>query len=209
VLGAFPELAAQVERLRWKAPLEASGFAEPRDRAFLEAIGCGDLAASLKKFWPARGPVWDALAVDERGSGRAVVLVESKSHPNEIYGSGCKAGETSRPRIEAAVRAVQRRLGLAENPSRWLDPLRPNEPGHSAVYQSANRYAHLYWLRDQGVDACLVHVLFIEDPTYGGTTRKEWEEALPRVEDDLGLRGRADPLGGSCLSAGARSGGRA
>jgi hypothetical protein len=75
-------------------------------------------------------------------------------------------------------------------------PLRPNDPGHSSVYQSANRFAHLLWLRERGIEAWLVHVLFHDDPTYRGTTRKEWEAALPQIEDDLGLRGVTVPHAG-------------
>jgi hypothetical protein len=62
---------------------------------------------------------------------------------------------------------TQLRLGMAADADRWIRPLRPDLPGHSSVYQSANRYAHLYWLRDKGIDAWLVHVLFCDDPTYG------------------------------------------
>jgi len=80
-------------------------------------------------------------------------------------------------------------LGLAEEPERWMDPLRPEEHGHSSVYQSANRYAHLYWLRKLGIEAWLVHLLFVEDPTFGRTSREIWEAAVPQIEDDLGLRG--------------------
>jgi hypothetical protein len=74
-----------------------------------------------------------------------------------------------------------------------MKPLRPHERGHSSVYQSGNRYAHLLWLRDQGIKAWLIHLLVVEDPTFGSTTREQWEAALPRVERDLGLEGVAVP----------------
>jgi hypothetical protein len=177
--------------LRWRAPLEADGFREPRDRDFLAAIGCEDLAEELAAFWPTGGPVWDGVAVVESPEGRdGVVLVEAKSHPGEIYGGGSGAtAEASIKRIRGSLETTQRRLGIAIDADRWIRPLRPELPGHSSVYQSANRYAHLYWLHEKGIDAWLVHVLFYDDPTYRGTTREEWEEALPRIEEDLGLRG--------------------
>jgi hypothetical protein len=184
IVGELSELKGR--ELRWVAPLEETGFAEPRDRAFLKAIGCEHLKTSLASFWPVRGPVWDALAVTGDG---AVVLVEAKSHPKEIYGGGTKASPVSRKQITKALAETQRWLGLDEVPERWMDPLRPEERGHSSVYQSANRYAHLYWLRQQGIEAWLVHLLFVDDPTFGGTSRAAWEAALPQVEDDLGLRG--------------------
>ena len=70
-----------------------------------------------------------------------------------------------------------------------MDPLRPDEPGHSSVYQSANRYAHLYWLAGEGIEAWLVHLLFVDVPTFGRAAREAWEAALPQIENDLGLRG--------------------
>lgn len=118
----------------------------------------------------------------------AVVLVEAKSHPQEVYGGGTQAGPVSRERIKKALAETQRWLRLNEEPERWMDPLRPAERGHSSVYQSANRYAHLYWLRKQGIEAWLVHLLFVDDP-FGRTSREAWEAALPQIEDDLGLRG--------------------
>jgi hypothetical protein len=83
-----------------------------------------------------------------------------------------------------------------------MNPLRPDEPGHSSVYQTANRYAHLLWLRDQGVDAWLVHLLVVDDPTYGSTPREEWNRKLPGVERDLGLDGIEVPHASHVFVAG-------
>jgi hypothetical protein len=83
-----------------------------------------------------------------------------------------------------------------------MDPLRPTERGHSSVYQSANRYAHLCWLRKHGIEAWLVHLLFVEDPTFGRTSRADWESALPQIEDDLGLRGVPVPYATHVFVAG-------
>jgi hypothetical protein len=200
----FPEIQGD---LRWRAPLEADGFREPRDRDFLAAIGCEDLVEELAAFWPARGPVWDGLAVIATPEGRdAVLLVEAKSHPAEVYGGGSGATtEASVKRIRESLETTQRRLGIAIDADRWIRPLRPELPGHSSVYQSANRYAHLYWLREKRIDAWLVHVLFYDDPTYLHTTREEWEEALPRIEEDLGLRGVDLPYAGHVFLPGLNS----
>jgi hypothetical protein len=146
----------------------------------------------------AQGPVWDVLAALDFPDGtKGALLVEGKSHPKEIYGGGCAATETSRRRIVEALRATQDWLGVDIPVETWLDPLRPDEPGHSSVYQSANRYAHLYWLRKiAGVDAWLVHLLFVNDPTFGTTSREEWDFALPRIEADLGLTDVQIPYAG-------------
>lgn len=202
VLEQFPELADREPRIEWTAPLEGNGFREPQDRDFLKAIGCEHLADELKRFWPSGGPVWDALARLHFPDGTSgALLVEAKSHPDEIYGGGSKAGESesargleSRKQIAAALAETQRALGVREgDPERWMTPLRASEPGHSSVYQSANRYAHLVWLRKNGVDAWLAQVLFYDDPTYRGTSLEQWKAALPRVGEDLGLRGMKVP----------------
>jgi hypothetical protein len=37
--------------------------------------------------------------------------------------------------------------------------------------------------------AWLMHLLFVDDPTFGRTSGDEWDEALPNIEADLGLTG--------------------
>lgn len=190
VLDQVPELSERAAGIEWVAPLPPS-FHEPRDAEFLRAVGLHHLASDLRAFWPARGPVWDALAIVRvRGGSQGVLLCEGKSHPAEIYGSGTKAGPASRLRIAEALGATQRWLGVREDPERWMDPLRPEELGHSSLYQSANRYAHLYWLRHlHGVEAWLVHLLFVDDPTYRPTPWNVWEPEIERIEAELGLTG--------------------
>jgi hypothetical protein len=188
IFDQVPDLGERATALDWRAPL-APSFSEPRDREFLHALDLDHLAPGLVEFWPSRGPVWDALAVVELGHECGALLVEAKSHPAEVYGGGTKASPTSRAKIERALAETQAALGLEADPGRWLDPLRPNEPGHSSVYQTANRYAYLRWLRDQGVQAWLVHLLVVDDPTWQPTSRETWELALPGIERDLGLEG--------------------
>jgi hypothetical protein len=197
VIDQISDLADRAGSVEWRAPL-APRFEEPRDGAFLAAVGRQDLATSLHEFWPARGPVWDALAIVHlRDGGQGILLCEGKSHPAEIYAGGTKASEGSRMRIGAALAATQDWLGVPHDPERWMDPLRPAERGHSSVYQSANRYAHLYWLRElAGVEAWLCHLLFVDDPSYGATSRECWDKRLPEIEHDLGLQGRTVPFAG-------------
>jgi hypothetical protein len=189
-------LHEQATGFEWRAPM-APEFSEPQDAAFLHALDLDHLAPSLADFWPSGGPVWDALAIVQLRDGLGALLVEAKSHPEEIYGGGSQAGTSgtersskARAKIERALVDTQRRLGFQQpDADRWMKPLRPKERGHSSIYQSANRYAHLFWLRDQGIDAWLAHLLIVEDPTFGSTTRKQWERALPKFERDLGLEG--------------------
>jgi hypothetical protein len=111
-----------------------------------------------------------------------VVLVEAKSHVSEVYGGGCKASARSRKRIDEALELTKRWLGIPSEPD-WT----------GALYQSANRLAHLYFFRKvMGVPAWLVNVYFINDP-YSPTSRSEWEAALVGVKAQLGLAGISVP----------------
>lgn len=185
VLDALPSLASLNAALQWVSPLESENFVEYQDRAFLTAVGLDQVARPLSKFWPRGGPTWDALAAVQvaGGQGRGgVLLVEAKSHPPEVYGGGCRASPRSRRRIEAALERTRRWLGVPEDAD-WT----------GALYQSANRLAHLYFFREvASIPAWLVNVYFLRDP-HTPTTRKEWRLALAQVKAELGLRGIAVP----------------
>lgn len=189
VLRTLPSLASLKARLSWVSPLEAKKFAEYQDRAFLAAVGLKHLAPDLSNFWPPGGPVWDALAAVEipgAAESNGVVLVEAKSYPGEIYGSGCGAKCRSLEMIEAALNQTKHWLHVpAHFP--WTGPL----------YQSANRLAHLYFFREVvGVPAWLVNIYFLRDPRRP-TRIEEWEEALPQVKEKLGSTGVDVPDTGS------------
>jgi len=164
--------------IEWRSPLRESGYAEYRDAEFLAALGLEGLASSLKAYWPARGPRWDALARVTDASlrnGFGIILVEGKSYPDEMK-SSCRATEHSRERIAAAVAKAQEALGAVADPEPWL----------TGYYQLANRLAHAVWLRQQGIKAWLVHLLFVDDP-HRPTTREAWSEALADVKSELGI----------------------
>jgi len=163
--------------LEWRSPLATDDFREYRDKAFLQAVGCGQLAAALKDFWPGGGPRWDALAkVNMASGGIGVLLAEGKSYPEEMAGGGCKAAGESRERIGAAMRTTQEALGMQPDPERWL----------GRYYQFANRLAYTVWLRSQGVEAWLVHLLFTDDP-HGPTDSSTWQGAVDSLHAELGL----------------------
>jgi hypothetical protein len=188
ILAGLPDLAAVEPQITWRSPLRTDGYREYADAAFLERIGHAELSAQLAEFWPAGGPVWDALATyGAPAHGAGVILVEGKSYPDELYGPGCKAGQAgsaasrrSRIKIAAALRQTQTWLEMGEMPD-WL----------GSLYQSANRLAHAYWLREQArIDTWLVHLLFESDPIQP-TTGEQWTEALEQADKLLGL---AQPL---------------
>jgi hypothetical protein len=180
IAAALPDSGLEAGGLKWVSPLESAAFKEYRDEDFLRQLELGALVEDLRRFWPAGGPCWDALARCNDGGG--VVLVEAKSYPREMLSAGCLAGRGSRERIDRALQAAKRWLG-ARADSDWMGP----------AYQTANRLAHLYFLREvAGVRAWLVNVCFVDDPR-SPTTRPEWEQAGQEVLALLGLEGARLP----------------
>ena len=132
--------------LRWVSPRADDRWAEYRDGAFLERIGHPALLSDLKSFWPARGPQWDALGLSNE---MTVLLVEAKAHVGEMASSCSAAAPTSLALIKRSLDATKRAMGVHEAAD-WMN----------GYYQLANRLAHLWFLRERGVDARLVLLQF-------------------------------------------------
>ncbi|MBL8542877.1 MAG: hypothetical protein JNJ63_03630 [Hyphomonadaceae bacterium] len=163
--------------MEWRSPLAADQFAEYRDASFLTLVGAGDVVASLAEFWPQRGPQWDALAVSDRND---ILLIEAKAHIAEMLSPATQARETSRERINIALRATAEALGAA-----------PRAPWSEVFFQLANRLAHLWFLRSAGLPAWLVLVNFVGDKDMGGPHRaREWEAAYQVAFHVMGLPAR-------------------
>ena len=175
----------------------------------LAALGLERLAPDLATFGRLAvrfGTPW-RFAVS-RMARRESLLAEGKNYPREMDNGGTAAGRAgsakslaSRRQIELAVAHTQGRLGVALNPSRWLDPLDPTRPS-SSLYQTANRLAYTVWFRDRGVDAWLCHLLYLDDPLYRPTSRAVWEAGLEQADRELGIDGlRLDFTGHAFLPA--------
>ena len=181
IIQGLRDLASLHSRLNWVSPLEKDRFVEYQDTAFLKACGLEHLSAELKAFWPRGGPVWDALAsieFEKDKNSKGILLVEAKSYPAEIYGSGCKASPTSRKKIEDALNRTKKWCEVSSDTD-WTGPL----------YQSANRLAHLYFFREiAGVPAWLANVNFLNDP-HSPTDHEEWQNQLIKVKSELGISG--------------------
>jgi hypothetical protein len=174
IAHAFSQYGMNEAAIRWVSPLKEDVYSEYRDSEFLERVGYGHLAPALRKFWPRNGPCWDALARIEGGC----LLIEAKSHVTEIYGEGCGASGRSKERIQAALDSTKAWLGVSSEVD-WTGRL----------YQSANRYASLCFLRKiAGLQGFLVNVYFIDDPRTR-TTKEEWDTAIRSVNQELGLVG--------------------
>lgn len=142
----------------------------------MTALGLDPYADRLVgRFWPPRGPDWDALAKVNLSRSTAVLLVEAKSHRSEMA-SFCRAGKDSIQLIEAAFGRTRQWIG-ARKYRDWKSPF----------YQFANRLAHLFFLREEcGLEAWLANIYFIGDPYYP-TNRGQWDDWLQEVRFELGI----------------------
>ena len=166
--------------LEWVSPLQKDDFAEYRDETAIERLRLGRLKHPLSRFWPARGPQWDALAI----CGDAVLLIEAKAHVPELLSPSTQASKPSRRRIQAS-------FGLAQRGFR----AQPGCDWSRRFYQYANRLAHLHFLwKMNRVNVLLAFVYFLNDTEMNGpTTEREWQAAISVLHEALGVRGRLPP----------------
>jgi hypothetical protein len=171
--GALDRPNASIE---WLSPLRRDGFQEYRDGDVLLKCDLGLKHRPLADFWPAGGPMWDALGK----CSSEVLLVEAKAHIPEIVSPRTRATEPARGRIRKSMEEAQKALA-------------PKSLGHvdwtGTFYQYANRVAHLHFLRDQNrIPAHLVNVYFVNATDVGGPSDvAEWKGALTVVKSYLGL----------------------
>lgn len=159
-------------------------FGELRDDMWTRA-GLPGPSPQRAGWWPARGPQWDGVAVvPGRGGERGLLLVEAKSHLDEVV-SHAAARPKSRAVIDAALDETKEAVGA--NP--WIDWTEPR-------YQYANRLAWLHYLREHaGVEAWLLFVYFTGDGFESSPPRErtfpesadEWLDSIIETHEYLGL----------------------
>lgn len=186
VFDACPSLAAfATGELEWIAPTGPQDPRELRDEFWAE-IGLGGPSPQDARWWPARGPVWDAVARVHGADGEVGgVVVEAKGRINEVSAGGCKATGASLEKIRAAFSDVQADLGIPTDVG-WL----------RAYYQMANRLAFLWFARRRGEERplWLVWIYFLGEhyPTatalsVGPRDESDWAPAIQAAKDELGL----------------------
>jgi hypothetical protein len=173
IITAFPEI--RTEKIEWQSPLDHDGFAEYRDNDFIDKVGLNRHEINLHKFWPLRGPQWDALATTTE---KKIILVEAKANIPEIVSSATGASPKSKKIIIKSLKETKDYLGI-KNDIDWS----------GRFYQYTNRLAHLYFLREKcNKPAFLVNIYFIGDDTVlGPKTKQEWDGALKVLHTYLGL----------------------
>jgi hypothetical protein len=168
--------------VEWRSPLRMDGFKEYRDGEALLQTGITKLRLRpLSEFWPARGPVWDAIGT----AGKQPVFVEAKAHIAEMASPGTKASPDSRRLIEDSLEQT-RRFYAPKSTAPWTE----------TFYQYTNRLAHHYLLRELNqIESHLVFLYFLNaEDVNGPTCQEKWEGAIELMRAALGLS-QAKPEG--------------
>lgn len=167
---------AEGESIDWRSPRASDRYKEYQDMKAVAKLDVSSLARrQLSAFWPARGPVWDALGVS---SGGKRLLVEAKAHIAEAASRGTAATGDSLLLIQKSLEEA-RRFYAPRASARW----------DGLFYQYANRLAHLYFLRELNqIPAHLVFIYFLNDSDMGGpASADEWRGAIELLHASLGL----------------------
>ena len=167
----------------WHSPLEADEFREYRDRAALAKAGIANLKKPLESFWPARGPVWDAIGITSDGSP---LLIEAKAHIPEAASPATRASAASRALIDQSL-IEARRFYAPRATAVWSN----------LFYQYANRLAYQYFLRRlNDVRSTLIFLYFLNaDDMLGPMSEEEWHGAVRLIHAVLGVPKDLKPHG--------------
>jgi hypothetical protein len=167
----------EAEGIVWKSPLERdpTPYGEYQDVRALVAAEITDLRVPLEKFWPRRGPVWDAIGVTSNG---APVFVEAKAHISEAASPATKASEASKKLIRESLKKARSHYAW-KSKCDWS----------CNFYQYANRLAYHYFLRKlNSVPSRLVFLYFLNDQDLKlPATEDEWRGAIRLIHSVLGV----------------------
>jgi len=147
------------------------------------------LSKNWPKFWPVRGSRaqnWDGIF----RIGNKWYFVEAKAHLSELESSHRAISEKSESTILNSLDKTAKWLNSSKTGLEWL---------HSPYYQFANRLAFCRFLRENGIEAYVVNVFFLngyEKPkgtrrviaqNYSVTDSSDWQAAINTEIDDLGI----------------------
>lgn len=181
------QISWKPDDINWVSPKEGKKekFKEYRDEEFLKKLGLTNLKEDLKQFWPKNGPVWDALATI--GDGNGVILVEAKSHPEEVKSDSTATSPESIRKIKDSFEKTKNWLNTPEDID-WT----------KEYYQYANRIAHLYFLRKAHIEAWLVNIYFLNDQHFPTRfkTKDGWLNPIKKIKSSLGIAKKYVPYMG-------------
>lgn len=172
----------EISKITWVSPIKKEKYKE-YSHSFFEPLKFQDSICEYNNFWPKSTAHWDALAtVELKGiNNEAVLLVEAKSHLNEIN-SRCKSkNKKNLSTINHSLEETRKWLCVQQNEDIWLNK----------YYQLSNRLAHLYFITQRRKKkAWLLNIYFINDTTLDKnkqTSQMQWEENILKVEQEMGL----------------------
>lgn len=162
------------ESVVWKSPM-APALKEFSDVDALKIAGVADLRVGLEKFWPRRGPVWDAIGVT---SSSSPLFVEAKAHISEAASPATKASEASKKLIQESLTKARAHFARRSNCD-WS----------CNFYQYATRLAYHFFLRKlNDVPSKLVFLYFLNDTDLNEpATEEEWRGAIRLIHAVLGV----------------------
>ncbi|HEV2045094.1 MAG TPA: hypothetical protein VGQ95_00680 [Chthoniobacterales bacterium] len=159
----------------WCSPLERDDFREYQGARAIAKAKITNLRQKLDSFWPARGPVWDAIGITSSGNP---LFIEAKAHIPEAASPPTKASPVSRALIDRSL--VEARKFYAP---------RATAVWSNLFYQYANRLAHQYFLKNvNGIPSILVFLYFLNaDDMLGPMSEEEWHGAVRLIHAVLGV----------------------
>jgi len=92
--------------IKWLSPLKNDSYGELKTKQ-IPGLEKADLS-----FWPANGPWWDAIGIDEKG---CILLVEAKGHVAETKSKCAASSETSREKIFKSMQKAHDVLAVFHN----------------------------------------------------------------------------------------------
>jgi len=153
------------------------------------------LAGPWARYWPQTGtpPTWDGIVhimpLDEDSTVKAQWgIVEAKAHLEELKGPCGAKDPESLKMIDNAFAATQERFHIINPPHHWREG--------NDYYQLANRLAFVNFLLDNGIEARLLYIYFINgwpnDPQKNVTRKAKWRDAIDTEYAYLGINGIND-----------------
>lgn len=179
--------ADPAKRLQWISPLADDNYAEYRDDFLTHLIEDEQQLINARKIirehWPARGPVWDGLAIVKgKNNELGIILVEAKAYPEETVSRSKASSDSSEELIRTSLTKTQKEFGSVSELDTWLNK----------YYQLANRLCFLTLLsRELNIPTWLVLINFTDDTDHRETSLTDWKTHYAEVFDALGLQADA------------------
>lgn len=157
-----------------------------------------NLKSKWEKYWTGNTQHWDGIILHRSEGKEEWIIVEAKAHLKEIR-SDCGAKENSKneAKIKNAFAQTQKEFSINMN-NNWL----------KNYYQLANRLAFINFLLDNGINASLLNIYFINGyekyklkdrakvtiENKSVENEEEWKKVMNEEYDYLGINEKVKQL---------------